>query len=391
VNLFHFIAELKRRHLPNSHHRMNKFAKSIAVWSWIVFYSIGLFAGLDIAYSCLVVGSARPLRVSNDQYHHGLAANYSGYDIWGGRRYALFTNNLGMKDVRVRDVAPKPSARRIVLIGDSFTEAIGVPFDESFAGKLYRAGQEQTPKIEFLNAGVSSYSPAIYFKRIQGLIANGIQFDEVLVFSDPSDVQDEATSYFCIDDDPQYKRYCNPRDTLPGWARKKTFLERYLTVTNAVGMSLKKLLFRTRPPPADKYDVSRIGWLRPGSIVDRTYAPLGVNGGIARSLQNMGALAALLKQHNISITIVVYPWISQLIENDRNSSQISLWRDFCRSDCKALINLFPAFFRATELNPNWQRDLYIAGDIHLSEAGNELIYRELRKYLFESKQVPAPE
>ena len=50
-------------------------------------------------------------------------------------------------------------------------------------------------KIEVLNAGVSSYSPIIYFKKIEYLIDKGFEFDELIVFIDISDIEDEATIY----------------------------------------------------------------------------------------------------------------------------------------------------------------------------------------------------
>ena len=81
-------------------------------------------------------------------------------------------------------------------------------FDDTFAGMLYRAGQERSEKIEFLNAGVLSYSPSIYYKKIKYLLQSGLQFDEVVLFSDTSDGMDEATSYFCIDDDPKCRAHC---------------------------------------------------------------------------------------------------------------------------------------------------------------------------------------
>ena len=105
----------------------------------------------------------------------------------------------------------KSDSRRILLIGNSFAEGIGMNFEDTFAGQLYRAGQERSEKIEFLNAGVVSYSPSIYYKKIKHLIESGLQFDEVVLFSDTSDVTDEATSYFCIDDDPKYRAYCTRR------------------------------------------------------------------------------------------------------------------------------------------------------------------------------------
>src|SRR5207302_984891 len=90
----------------------------------------------------------------------------------------------------------------------SFTEGIGSDFDESFAGLLQRAGRMRSDPIEFLNAGVLSYSPVVYYQKTKFLIEAGLQFDELVVFIDISDIHDEATTYFCIDDHPEYRRFC---------------------------------------------------------------------------------------------------------------------------------------------------------------------------------------
>jgi len=66
-------------------------------------------------------------------------------------------------------------------------------------------------------------------------------------------------------------------------------------------------------------DRARIGWVIPGLDVARDYKPIGVEGGIARSLQNMRALSDLLAAKNIPLSIVVYPRAQQLAQGDRNS------------------------------------------------------------------------
>lgn len=257
---------------------MTRPARTALISLAVALYCAVLFLGSDVAYSRLVVGDERQFRIPSEEYHHGLLANYSGYDLWGGRRYRLFTNSLGMKDAAVREVSAGAASHRILLIGDSFTEGLGLPFEETFAGMLYRAGQERSRRVEFLNAGVSSNSPVIYYKKVKYLLDRGVHLDEVVVFSDPSDIQDEATAYFCIDDDPQYRRYCDPKSPLPGWAKQRSFLETYLIMTNTTGMNLKKA-FTPRPPKSSDLDVARIGWLLPGADVQPTYAPLGVDGG----------------------------------------------------------------------------------------------------------------
>lgn len=262
-----------------------------------------------------------------------------------------------------------------------------MPFEDSFAGMLQRAGQARPDEIEFLNAGVASYSPSIYYRKIKYLLDADLQFDEVVLFSDSSDVTDEATGYFCIDEDPKYRAYCAGSE---GSMQKETsvkkpdfFIDRFV-VTNRVRIAAKRWLQaelgnRKRALSTDR---GRIGWSIPGLDVSNETRPLGAEGGVQRSLQNMGKLADLLAARNIPLTIVVYPWAQQIAQGDRDSRQVALWQQFCAGRCKAFINLFPAFFAAAESDKNWYEHLYIVGDDHFSAAGNRMVFRELEKRLF---------
>lgn len=359
------------------------------VYAGISAYCLALFLAFDFAWSSLTVGeeSQRPARIANPVYDHGLAAGFDGHDVWGEVRHRLVTNSLGFKDASTRTIPLKPASRRVLLIGDSFAEGIGMGYEDSFAGLLQRAGQQRNDRIEFLNAGVASYSPVIYYKKIKYLLDLGLQFDEVVVLSDTSDVTDEANSYFCIDDDPKYRAHCTPAEgsMQPAAAapKKGNFLIDRFVVTNrvriAVKRSIQSLLGNRRA--SINTDHARIGWTIPGLDVSRDYKPLGVEGGIARSLQNMRALSDLLAARNIPLSIVVYPWAQQVAQGDRNSRQVSLWREFCEGRCKAFINLYPVFFAAAATDRNWYERYYILGDDHFSIEGNQLVFRELARQL----------
>src|SRR5579872_451354 len=359
------------------------------VHAGVLVYCVALFLVFDFAYSSLTMGeeTQRGARVADPAYNHGLAASFEGYDVWGELRYRLVTDSLGFKDASVREVPLKSDSRRILLIGDSFTEGIGMSFEDSFAGMLYHAGQERSPKVEFLNAGVASYSPSIYYKKIKYLLGIGLQFDEVVVFSDTSDVTDEATSYFCIDDDAKYRKYCgsaegSAQSTASPPKKPNFFIDRFV-VTNRVRIYIKRsiqsLLGNRRR--SINTDHARIGWAISGLDVDKDNQPLGVEGGIARSLQNMRALSGLLAARNIPLTIVVYPWAQQIAQGDRDSRQVSLWREFCEGRCRAFINLFPAFFAAADDDKKWYEHLFILGDDHFSAAGNGFVFREVAPHL----------
>lgn len=348
-------------------------------------YCLALFLIFDFAYSTFTRGQeqARAARVYDPIYDHGLAPKFDGYDIWGEARYRLITNSLGFKDASTRDVPLQSPARRILLIGDSFAEGIGLPFESTFAGLLEQAGQSRPDRVEFLDAGVASYSPSIYYKKIQHLLDLGLKFDEVVLLSDSSDVEDEASSYFCIDDDPKYGKFCTtPSGALPEPAIKRDFFIDHFVVTNRLRVTIKRWILTKlgNKRHAIEGDHNRIGWTAANPDPAK-YRPLGVEGGVARSLENMGKLSDLLAGRGIPLTIVVYPWAQQIAQGDRDSKQVQLWRNFCPTRCKAFIDLFPAFFAAADRDKDWYEHLYILGDDHFSAAGNRMLYEELAKQI----------
>jgi hypothetical protein len=356
----------------------------------MVSYCLALLLIFDFAYSALTMGAERDraARVYDPVFDHTLAANFDGYDVWGEVRYRLITNSFGFKDAATREVPLTSDARRILLIGDSFAEGIGQPFEASFAGMLAQAGDKQPDKVEFLNAGVASYSPSIYYKKIKYLLDRGLKFDEVVLLSDSSDVEDEATSYFCIDDDPKYHALCTvpagaaPAGAAPAAAAKRDFLIDHFAITNRVRILVKRWVqshLGNRRRAIDS-DHNRIGWTSENPDPAR-YLPLGVDGGIARSNQNMTKLFDLLASRGIPLTIVVYPWAQQIAQNDRDSRQIALWRDFCLMRCRAFVDLFPVFFAAADRDKDWYEHLYILGDDHFSAAGNRMMFEELKRRL----------
>ena len=371
-------------------------------------FAIVLFLAADYIYSTFLnLQEDRP-RYPHPVYHHALLPNFDGYELWGEAHYRFATNSLGFRDARVRDVPLAPTTRRILLIGDSFTEATGLTFEESYAGRLYAAGMQSPGKVEFLNAGVLSYSPTLYYQKVKYFLEHGLRFDELVVFSDVSDVYDESRYYFCQDDDPKYEKYCNPQDRKffaslcpdalaggpgscdvhaygntenPGWG---VWMSQHFSVTNAMRVYGKFKLQqwsgnlrrrRMAPEPAS-------GWLfSPNPFEASDYGPLGSAKGMARSLEHMQALADLLKRFGIPLTIVVYPWPVQLALPERDNRQVSLWRNFCATNCKQFIDANPAFLAEARDHPDWYERLFIDGDTHFSAEGSRLMFDVVAPHL----------
>jgi hypothetical protein len=360
----------------------------------ILFYCIAIFLALDFVVSTVAPNLIGPMqtpsgntmaRIRDPILHHNLATRFEGIDSWGETRYRVVTNSLGFKDATTREVPLKSDTYRILLIGDSFTESVGVEYPDTWAGLLYRAGQEHTPKIEFLNAGLGSYSPTIYYAKVKHLIEIGLKFDEVVVLPDLSDIQDEAWFYFCYDEIPEYRAHCDPTKSENYFMdpRAPTYLQKHFMLTDRLRVLLKQ---RLRSWSGNQKRLiltpnSRTAWVFPGYDLDAIYTPLGVDGAIKRATRHMQALADLLAAHHIPLTVAVYPWPVQLAQNDRDSREIKVWRDFCRNNCKAFINLYPDIFAAKDAHPDWYERYFFFGDDHYSAEGNHLFFHAIEPHL----------
>jgi hypothetical protein len=365
-----------------------------------------IFLALDFIYSRTLHHQPSPARTGDPVFHHSFVPNFDGYELWSERQYRLVTNNLGFKDAVVRDVPLKSPVRRVLLVGGSFTEGMGMPFEDTFAGMLAQDGARRAEKTEFLDAGMEEYSPTLFYRQVKVLLERGYVFDEVVVLPDLSNVADEATNYFCFDEVPRYRQLCGDRashlETRSGngcdysvdSAQKaiaqylsdaSRSIGRFLQFNFAVSDTLRlmakyKLQEWTGGRKQELLSPSpRIGWSIPGYDVGDTYAPLGVEGGVERMLIHMQALADLLAQHHIPLVVAVYPWPLSLVQKVPGGRWVAMWRDFCVKNCKAFVDIFPDFIAAKDKHPDWYERYFIWGDVHLSAAGNKIIFDALIK------------
>jgi lysophospholipase L1-like esterase len=79
---------------------------------------------------------------------------------------------------------------RVLFVGDSFTEGVGLPWEKTFVGKVQTSLAPSG--VEVLNAGVNSYCPLLIKHRLRELIEKqGLELDRVVVLIDISDVLQE--------------------------------------------------------------------------------------------------------------------------------------------------------------------------------------------------------
>src|SRR5262249_45545448 len=239
-------------------------------------------------------------------------------------------------------------------------------------------------KTEFLNAGVSGYSPTLYYKKIKYFLDRGLRFDQLVVIPDMSDVSDEAMRYFCVDDDPTYHAFCKTADLDP-LARKTKgggFAAHSPSTDFIRGRTNDALLPWELGAEDTTLEYSNLdGWALPERTGVTQFEPLGVEGGITRLLKRMQELADLLKERGIPLVVAVFPRPPQIAHNDRSNRQIDMYRDFCVRNCKLFIDLFPLFLDAAKAHPDWHARYFVPGDYHFSAEGNRLMFQGLATHL----------
>jgi len=355
----------------------------------------------------------RQYRIESAVFDHDLAKQYDGFAWWGPLRYRITTNSLGFKDASRRVVAPRAPGRRVLLLGDSFTEGIGLNYADSYAGRI--ASHLGREGAEVLNGAVTSYSPAIYYAKTRYLLDTiGLRLTDVVVFIDISDAEDEARFYDLHADGhvtrmpdqqpgrgPEFEvadlagAPVPPPPTLTAGGYSAQTVETRPTPTprelpasdsdtNVVPAFLKRhsvivrAFERLREWERSANDVTEYPQANPRrglwTIDERDYDAFGRDG-LRLGSRHMDALAALLRRHGIALTIAVYPWPEQLRYDSAESIQVRYWREWAGRRGVRFVDLFGPFFRNPDRASTIRR-LYIAGDVHFNSEGADFVATE---------------
>jgi hypothetical protein len=276
----------------------------------------------------------RALRESSPVFHHTLKENgQQGGQKWGHLSNPLYTNSLGFKDRRIRQVPLVSSNYRFLFIGDSFTEGVGFEYEKTFVGLVDMALAND--HIEVFNAAVTSYSPAIYFKKIEYLLETvGFNFDHLIVFLDISDIEDEEKRYEIRDG--------RVVGLISKSLRIKDFVYEYTGLIKNIWILAAKIQTAflkdaetLRSPEEQRYGINRRRSL--WTINNQVLHEYG-HSGLEKSRHHMDLLYQLLRQHNKKMTIAVYPWPDQIVHADLNSRQVIFWEEWAKKHSVSLLH-----------------------------------------------------
>lgn len=362
------------------------------------------------------------LSVVDPYEHHPYRAYVELPDVYGKR---MFTNSLGWKDSQPRheirrDPAPR---RRIVCLGDSFTEGLGVPQEQTFSAHMER---QLGKSFEVLNGGRVSYSPLLEYMRLKKFLDEGYEADVAVLLPDLSDVQDElayAPEYeFSAAGEPLRLRsgsyapavlWLYNRSALVRWLRRAQLHWQgqgpvaetaHSNRENVLAPAQVALLQAAGPLSREAYGALPEGAraiLRHNWSDHRPSVEGWAGEGLRSMEENVVRMQQLAQRHGMRLAVVIYPcpqvlytredpaqyellrerfpkWFHEReqIFGTRPSGGAAVYREAMRRICQErsipFLDLFPAF----ERTPQWHR-LFLAGDVHFNAEGHRLVGREI--------------
>ena len=355
---------------------------TILIINSIIFLSIDLLIGNKIEefYLDKRLIAEKKYRISNKVYHHTLKPNFKGYGYWNAK-YKICTNKYGFKNSCETTIKDNLNYD-FVFIGDSFTESVGIEYNNSFVGLF-----EKYSGLNVANMGVSSYSPSIYYNKINFFLNEGLKTNRVIVFIDISDIEDEALRYTRKSKIIVYANETVTEKKIKNFLKENLvltfelikFVERSIneiTVLFKSSINTKKNHFNNL---LEEKNNPRSAWTYKKNIT-----VYNLDNAIKKTLNEMKNLHKLLEKNNIKLSVAVYPWPDQILYDIEDSIQVKIWKEFCSNRCEYFIDYFKIFFdEKKEINSEKIiRKYFINEDVHLNKLGNQLVFEELKKVFF---------
>ena len=251
----------------------------------------------------------------------------------------------------------------------------------------------------YLNLGYVSYSPSIYFKRLEYFInEKNLNFEKIFIFVDHSDIQDEGIFYredkrgnivrkWLSDDEVKWK---NNKHKIKNYLKQNSFIFKLFENINSPKMSAMaqkcildghdkiNLLFPVERDFKNYLDKERFGY---GYIENIQYESW-VNDGINKIYKYLKNIIELSKQNNFKTYIVYYPSALEVLENInyKQSKHYTMLKNFSDKNKITLIDAADNFFANINGNKNYI-DNFIKCDAHWNKNGHKNITNSVIEYI----------
>lgn len=318
--------------------------------------------------------------IKDDVFDHHFKSSYKTNRAgWGPIRFTICTDPNGFR-TNCKNQYRNLKKFDIGFIGDSFTEPVGINYEDSFVGLI----EEKLKNKKIANLAITSYSPSIYFSKLNYLISKGFVFKEIIVFLDISDIRDETICYKLENNIVERRKDLSCLRLEPNlnekfWFYFKKRFRLSFEFYNIIQINLYNLKIIDYPIPKKVLDNPRSNWTH--NYDEKFYRYLNLSESTGLALKNMELLATLLKKNNIDLSLAVYPWPGTLKYDVEKNKHFTLWKNFCDLNCKKFYNLMEPFFKMKDNEgfSSLYKRVYIKNDIHFNEEGNSIIANNFLK------------
>lgn len=289
-----------------------------------------------------------------------------------------------MRDASSREVAVgKPPGGRILLLGDSYIDGVGLDFSETLAAQLAEALAGSG--VEVLNGGVASFCPTLIEARLRSWVEkDGLEFDLAVVFIDLSDTdnelryQQDSAGYFLPEDSPEFAHEVAAVEQRELWFRQwlQTKVERNFVLFGAMVRNLRQVYERLGSPgSATPYVFSEWPSYR---------GPLEpwIQKSLRRQAAAMDRLLGMCGRQKAPVVIVVYPWLEQIHRGETHNRHSEFWREWAQARHVPFFSLYPLF---ASLRGSIEEYHLEERDGHWSRQGHAVVARELLQFLKSQK------
>lgn len=375
---------------------MNKFKnilkKIFLITSVYLIFDIVFFSFLPNDIKTKIYNN-RAHRIKSFYYHHDFRPNASFVDQWGYNKTIIHTNNLGFKDSKIRNVTFKK--KNILFIGDSFTEGVGLKFEDSYVGLISQELKKNNNNIEILNAAVQSYSPAIYLSKIYYLIEREkIPITDVVLMVSGGDFHDDYFRYIDVDqnfivthEDPtniyliKFINFYKSHTLLYQFISRVTPVKKIPILIKSTFFNDQQNLEKIKKNKISNNEILNMNFLNNKDFQyfydEKIFNEWGKTA-ILKSLNFLERTIEITSKNNIKLTIL-YAKEPNLILKEPNQKVLN----FILNEFKKLEQKNVKFFYINKYDSKYKnkfekyRNLFYINDNHWNKEGNKLVSEEI--------------
>lgn len=322
------------------------------------------------------------IRVAHPDYDHGIRPNAAGIESYGPQRAEYYSNSLGLRDEKIREVPRRSKSVRFLFMGDSMTEAAPVSWDQTFVGQLQKRWDG---RAEVLNGAVADFGPSLILPKLRVLLQEQkLEVNHVVIVLNPSVIRTAYTYAEGPDGKVRYHRYgpyqkranfLERADKIEAWLEQG--LERNFVLLGALVRNARLGLRRWHP---DIRAMDRLKtWVEDPTQANPNEQKL-ISEGTLRTEASLYKILEFLRKQNTSLILVFLPWPKMIQNPSVGNEMVNALGRWADTNGVLFLDLTGPLRRQGPPSEVLGK-YFLRNDNHLTEAGHAWLAEQLAEKL----------